>query len=125
MTLAAPGGAAVVTGLVAQVRVTGGEAANDSVAVATFGGADTVTTGASACPAPAAFDVDGGDDSRHRRRTTARRPADTIAVVANGTEVSTRLRRRRGPVDTTAREPVVLGLGGDDTHRRRSATSRR
>ena len=82
VTVAAAGATQVVNGLATQVRVSGGEPADD-IAAGLFGGADRATS-RSACPASRTFDVDGGPDTDTvtYNGTTA---ADTIAVTANGT----------------------------------------
>jgi Ca2+-binding RTX toxin-like protein len=83
------GGAVLVSGLWAQVQVTGGEPALDAVV------------------------VDGGDglDTTRYNGTAG---ADSIGLFANGTAVST-LGPATTRVDTTAVESlIVLGLGGAD-----------
>jgi len=87
--LASPAGDIVVSGLAAQVQVTGGEAALDSV------------------------DVDGGTDS-DTVRYSGTAAADSIEVAANGAAVSM-LVPATARLDTTAVESLtVLGLGGAD-----------
>jgi Ca2+-binding RTX toxin-like protein len=113
VTLVSPGGFATVTGLSAEVLVESAEAAIDDVNVATIGGDDQITTGREVF-GPASFNVDGGagDDVVRYRGTDI---ADTIEVVANGTEVST-VAALASRLDTTAVESlVVLGLAGEDT----------
>ena len=61
VTTADTGGTVTVSGLAAEVNVTGGEPANDHVDVATLGGNDTVNAGP--CDPGPSIDVDGGADS--------------------------------------------------------------
>jgi Ca2+-binding RTX toxin-like protein len=82
-------GSTVVSGLASQVRVTGGEVANDVVKVNGSGGTDTVT-----------YNGTGGSDD--------------IGIANNGTAVRTFTPAALG-LDTTAVANLVIdGLGGDD-----------
>jgi hypothetical protein len=109
----AQAGKVLVSGLAAQVQVTGAEAALDSVNVATLGGADTVTTGV-AVSGSAAIGVDGGGDA-DLVQYSGSSAADTIDLVANGAAVST-IAPGAARLDSTAVESlVVLGLGEADT----------
>jgi Ca2+-binding RTX toxin-like protein len=110
VTVAATGATQVLNGLSTQVRVSGGEAADD-IAASLFGGADRAIVQAGV-PGVATFDVDGGPDADTviYNGTAA---ADTIAVTANGTK--TRVDSAGTvPVDAVAERVVVNGLGGDD-----------
>ena len=110
VTVAASGATQVLNGLSTQVRVSGGEAADD-IAASLFGGADRAIVQAGV-PGVATFDVDGGPDA-DTVTFNGTAAADTIAVVANGTEVRVDS-AGTVPVDAIAERLIVNGLGGDD-----------
>jgi Ca2+-binding RTX toxin-like protein len=111
VTVAASGATQVLNGLSTQLRVSGGEAADD-IAASLFGGADRAIVQAGV-PGVATFDVDGGPDidTVTYNGTAA---ADAIAVTANGTKARVDS-AGTVPVDAIAERLVVNGLGGDDT----------
>ena len=113
ITVATPGGDQVVSGLAAQLQVTGGEVANDNVSVATLGGDDSIATGAGV-PDAAPINIDGGAGS-DTARYNGTADADAINVVSNGPEATTI--GSAGPrLDIFAVESLtLLGLGGGDT----------
>jgi Ca2+-binding RTX toxin-like protein len=119
VTSDAPGDA-VVSGLAAQVQVTGSESssagfAGDTVNVNTVGGDDTVTNGV-ATTAPGTIAIDGGAGSDTVAYTGT--PADdTIAIANDGTAVATFATASAGTLQTTAavERLDVQGLGGNDT----------
>jgi Ca2+-binding RTX toxin-like protein len=106
------GDAIVVSGLASQVRVSGGEAALDTVKVATLGGADEITGGVAAVN-PATVAVEGGEgaDTVTYRGSDA---ADTIGIASAGTAARV-FSTGSAPVDVDAEQLVVQGLGGADT----------
>src|SRR5262249_4785790 len=112
VSVSSPDGRPVVSGIGAQTRVTGGEAALDNLVVPPMRGPDTAPpTAAVASPIP--VHVDGGDgaDSAPFSGTAG---ADSIGIARNGaTEVAA---FTTGLVlDTTVESLLVQGLGGDDT----------
>jgi hypothetical protein len=105
-------GDVLVSGLTAQVQVSGSDAL-DSVNVETFGGADAITSGVGV-PGPASINVDAGPDA-DTARYSGTPGDDTIQVAANGTatgigEASSALLNL-----TAVERTAVLGLGGGDT----------
>ena len=104
------GAAQVVSGLAAEVQVTG--ELQDEINVGTGEGADTISTNVAVTGA-ALFDVDGGDgvDTVNYDGTAG---PDQIGVVSNGAKL-----RTGGPasaaLDTIVENIRVRGLGGDDT----------
>jgi Ca2+-binding RTX toxin-like protein len=102
----------LVSGLGAQLQVTGGEAL-DSVGPATLGGPDTITTGVGLVQGDATIDVDGGDDA-DVLRYSGTAGDDTIDVVANGTE-ATVVAATTSRVDALVESLVVQGFDGNDT----------
>ena len=81
VTVAAAGATQVVNGLFTQLRVSGGEPADD-IAASLFGGADRATVQVGV-PGVATFDVDGGPDA-DTVTYNGTAAADAIAVTANG-----------------------------------------
>jgi Ca2+-binding RTX toxin-like protein len=112
LDVSSAGGRVTVSGLGADVNVTGSEAANDTVEASGAGGNDTITTGIGVS-GPAAIAVDGGDgvDTTQFEGTPS---ADSIQIVPNGT-AATVLAPATAPVNSTAENLTVLGLGGPDT----------
>jgi predicted ester cyclase len=106
-------GEILVSGLAAQVQVTGGEEANDNVSVTTLGGQDTLAmaVGSTAGPAPVNFD---GGDSQDVVRYSGTAGDDAIHVVSNGPEASV-LGAGTARLDAIVESLVVAGLGGADT----------
>jgi predicted ester cyclase len=96
--------------VVDRTRVSGGEAGDD-VTVETLGGADEVTANTSV-RGPATVNVDGGEGP-DRAIYDGSAAADTIDLVANGTEVRTSA-AGAAPMDTTVEELLVRGGGGAD-----------
>jgi Ca2+-binding RTX toxin-like protein len=113
VTASSPGGDQVISGLTADVRVTGGEPANDSVSAATLGGDDQIGTGAG-IPDSTPINVDGGAGA-DTARYVGTAGADTISILANGPEATTI--GSTGPrLDVLAVESLIaLGLAGDDS----------
>jgi Ca2+-binding RTX toxin-like protein len=110
VALANDGAAQVVSGLGAELQVTGGEP-QDEINVGTGDGADTITTNV-AVTGTALFDVDGGDGDDTLSYAGTAGP-DQIGVVSNGAKL-----RTAGPasaqLDTIVENVVVKGLGGED-----------
>jgi Ca2+-binding RTX toxin-like protein len=104
-------GQQVVDGLAAQTRVTGGEAALDSIAVNTLGGNDSVDMAVGVAGIP--FAVDGGDGS-DTVQYSGTQGADQIAIAPNGTAVNTSA-PGTAPLNSVAESLQVQSLGGDDT----------
>ncbi len=103
----------LVSGLAAALQVSDSEEANDNVNVATLGGEDTITMGVGATSGPAPINFDGGDEQDVA--TYSGTPgADSIGVVANGSEASVES-PGTARFDVIAESLVVLGLGGPDT----------
>jgi Ca2+-binding RTX toxin-like protein len=105
-------GAPLVSGLAAQVRVSGGEAASDNVNVETLGGSDTVTA-AIGIAGVTPVNVYGGEDA-DTLRYSGTAAADAIQVVANGAEAAVDA-AGTARIDAVVESLVVLGLGGNDT----------
>jgi Ca2+-binding RTX toxin-like protein len=103
------GAAQVVSGLGAEVQVTG--ESQDEINVGTGDGSDTITANV-ATGGAALFDVDGGDkiDTLEYTGTAG---ADQISVVSNGTKLRTG-GPASAPLDTIVEQIRVQGLGGDD-----------
>ena len=108
-----PAGEILVSGLSAQLQVSGGEEANDNVNVATLGGADTIAMGVGSTAGPVPVNFDGGDD-QDLARYTGTPGDDSIQVVANGTEASI-VSAGTTRFDSIAESLVVLGSDGADT----------
>jgi Ca2+-binding RTX toxin-like protein len=115
-----PAGHVVVSGLAAQLEVSGSEAATstspgDTVQVNTVGGDDTITNGIGVS-GPAAIGIDGGAGS-DTVTYSGTNGGDTIGIVPNGTAVTTFAPgTTTSPQNTTNVEQLdVLGLGGNDT----------
>jgi Ca2+-binding RTX toxin-like protein len=115
-----PAGHVVVSGLGAQLEVSGSEAATgtspgDTVQVYTLGGDDTITNGVGVF-GPAAIDIDGGAGS-DTVTYSGTEGDDTIGIAPNGTAVSTFAPGTATSLQNTTNveELDVLGLGGDDT----------
>jgi Ca2+-binding RTX toxin-like protein len=111
VVLGSEGAAQVVSGLTAEIEVTGGEA-HDEINVGTGDGADTITTSVAVTGA-ALFDVDGGDgiDTLHYAGTAG---PDQIGVTANGAKLRTG-GPASAPLDSIVENIRVQSLGGDDT----------
>ncbi len=105
-------GKVLVSGLAAQVQVTGAEAALDHVRVATLGDADSIAGGVDVV-APLAVDIDGGDgpDTMTYNGTAA---DDTIGIARNDTAVAA-FATGTATLSSTVESLVVEGLGGADT----------
>jgi hypothetical protein len=103
--------AQVVSGLAAELQVTGGET-HDEINVGTGDGSDTITANV-AVTGTALFDVDGGN-SIDTLDYTGTAGADQISVVANGTKLRTG-GPASAPLDSIVENIRVQGLGGDDT----------
>ena len=115
-----PTGDVVVSGLAAQLRVSGSEAATsgspgDTVQVDTLGGDDTITNGIGVS-GPAGIGIDGGEGS-DTVTYSGTQGDDTIGIAPNGTAVSTFAPgTATSPQNTTGVENLdVLGRGGNDT----------
>ena len=115
-----PAGDVVVSGLAAQLRVSGSEAATsgspgDTVQVDTLGGDDTITNGIGVS-GPAGIGIDGGEGS-DTVTYSGTQGDDTIGIAPNGTAVSTFAPgTATSPQNTTGVENLdVLGRGGNDT----------
>ena len=63
VTVASPAGSVLVSGLFAQVQVTGSEPVGDAVSVETLAGADTITTGVGVVSGRESINFDGGVDA--------------------------------------------------------------
>ena len=107
------GATAVVSGLSAQVRVTGSEPALDTVTAATLGGEDSIAASAQAT-GDAAVTVDGGDGA-DTATYTGTSGADTIGVARNGAAVATFAPGAVLMNTSGVEDLVVRGLGGADT----------
>jgi len=114
-----PAGHVVVSGLAAQLEVSGGEAATstspgDTVQVDTLGGDDTITDGIGVTGL-GAVGIDGGAGS-DTVTYSGTEGDDTIAIAADGTAVSTFAPgTATSPQNTSNVEQLdVLGLGGND-----------
>jgi Ca2+-binding RTX toxin-like protein len=112
VTVGSSGGAAVVSGLSTQLRVTGGEPAHDAVDVATLGGDDQIASGVGfSGPLPVRVDGGAGSDAAAYRGSA---DADTIAVTPDGSRVAVSS-AATPPVELAGAESlVVAGGGGDD-----------
>jgi Ca2+-binding RTX toxin-like protein len=110
VALGSAGAAQIVSGLTAEVEVTGGEA-QDEINVGTGDGSDTITANVAA-EGTAVFDVDGGD-SIDTLDYTGTAGADQISVVSNGAKLRTG-GPASAPLDTIVESIRVQGLGGDD-----------
>jgi Ca2+-binding RTX toxin-like protein len=110
VVLGSEGAAQVVSGLAAEVQVTGGET-QDEINVGTGDGSDTITANVAAT-GTALFDVDGGDkvDTLDYTGTAG---ADQISVVANGAKLRTG-GPASAPLDSIVEDIRVQGLGGVD-----------
>ena len=115
-----PAGDVVVSGLGAQLQVSGGEAATsaspgDTVQVNTLGGDDTITNGIGVSGL-AGIDIDGGEGS-DTVTYSGTQGDDTIGIAPNGTAVTTFAPgTATSPQNTTDVENLdVLGRGGNDT----------
>ena len=114
-TVRARDGSVIVSGLGAQLRVTGAESTLDTVGVSTLDGDDTIETGVG-IPGPAAVDIDGGGGSD--TVTYSGTPqADTIALTPRAGAVATSDISGGGAaqVSTGVENLIVLGRGGDDS----------
>jgi Ca2+-binding RTX toxin-like protein len=107
-------GAVATDGLAGETRVTGGEAATDTLQIAGGGGDDTVTAKVGvATSIPVSVDGGSGTDVARYNGTG---DADEISVVRNGTEAfasspgSVALE-----VDSSVESLAISGLGDDDT----------
>jgi Ca2+-binding RTX toxin-like protein len=114
-----PAGHVVVSGLAAQLEVSGGEVATntspgDTVQVNTLGGDDTITNGIGVSGA-AAIGVDGGAGS-DTVTYSGTKGDDTIAIARNETAAVGTFAPGTAPQNTTNVEQLdVLGLSGNDT----------
>jgi Ca2+-binding RTX toxin-like protein len=107
------GGNTVVSGLAAQVQVTGNESTLDNVDVDTLGGADEIDSGVD-FTGPLPVTADGGDGAD---TTTYKGSADAdqIGIARNGI-AAVAVFTNSGVLNNTAVENVdVQGVGGDDT----------
>ena len=114
-TVRARDGSVIVSGLGAQLRVTGAESTLDTVGVSTLDGDDTIETGVG-IPGPAAVDIDGGGGTD--TVTYSGTPqADTIALTPRAGAVATSDISGGGAaqVSTGVENLIVLGRGGDDS----------
>lgn len=104
-------GSIAVDGLAARTRVTGGEAMDDVTAQG-LGGNDRFSASAAASE-PATMNANGGEgvDSASYDGTPA---DDTIAITANGAEVTTAA-PAAARFDTAVESLVVSGFGGADS----------
>ena len=102
-------GSATVSGLAEKVNVTNAEAANDTLAVETFGGADTIDVSGLSSSVFRLLTLDTGDgnDTVHDNGTGG---ADTVSVAPNGslTELS---RNGAAPVEANGVENVDVMCG--------------
>ena len=112
-------GDVVVSGLAAELRVSGSEAATsaspgDTVQVNTLGGDDTITNGIGVS-GPAGIGIDGGEGS-DTVTYSGTQGDDTIGIASNGTAVTTFApRTATSPQNTTGVENLdVSGRGGND-----------
>jgi Ca2+-binding RTX toxin-like protein len=107
-------GAVATDGLAGETRVSGGEAALDTLQVAAAGGDDTVTAKigvASSIP----VSVDGGPGS-DTARYDGTNDADSISVVPNGSDALASSPGSVGlEVDSSVESFAISGLGGDDS----------
>jgi Ca2+-binding RTX toxin-like protein len=103
------GAAQVVSGLAAEVQVTG--EAQDEINVGTGDGSDTISANVAVTGA-ALFDVDGGN-SIDTLDYTGTAGADQISVVSNGAKLRTG-GPASAPLDSIVENIRVQGLGGDD-----------
>jgi hypothetical protein len=115
-----PAGDVVVSGLAAQLLVSGSEAATssspgDTTQVHTVGGDDTITNGIGVS-GPAGIGIDGGNGS-DTVTYSGTQGDDTIGIASNGTAVTTFAPgTATSPQNTTGVENLdVLGRGGNDT----------
>jgi Ca2+-binding RTX toxin-like protein len=121
-----PAGDVVVSGLAAQVSVSGAEAAQaagaggagspgDTVQVDTLGGDDTISNGIGVS-GPASIGIDGGEGA-DTVTYSGTQSDDTIGIAPNGTAVSTFAPgTTTSPQNTTGVENLdVRGRGGNDT----------
>jgi Ca2+-binding RTX toxin-like protein len=114
VSIGSTNGRPTVLGLFAQTRVANAEEAFDNVDVTTLGGTDTLTMAVGSAFGPQAINFDGGDDT-DTARFTGTNAGDTIAIAANGSEVTT-FSPGTTRLDTLGAESLlVLGLNGDDT----------
>ena len=94
--------------------MSGNEAANDNVTVATLGGADTINAGVG-FTGPIPVTVDGGDGS-DTTTYSGTNADDTIGIARNGAAAVAVFTPTSQPVNNTAVEDLVVkGLGGADT----------
>jgi Ca2+-binding RTX toxin-like protein len=114
-TVSERGGNVIVSGLGAQLQVTGADPALDTVGVSTLGGEDTIDTGVGIA-GPAAVDIDGGDGT-DTVTYSGTKLADTIALAPSGGGVATSdISGGGSPQVTTEVESLtVLGHGGADS----------
>jgi Ca2+-binding RTX toxin-like protein len=111
VTFGSAGDELLVNGLAVQTRVAGGETQDDVVA-ATLGGDDTVVSGPTVSGL-ATVNADGGEGT-DTARYDGTAGADTIAVVANGTEAAVSV-TGAARFDSLAENLLVRGLAGADT----------
>ena len=113
VSFASPDGRPVVSGLGAQTRVTGGEAALDNFVASTLGGADTATMAVGVVSAiPLHIDGGEGDDTARYNGTAA---DDQIALLRNGTEVAVTSPASALFETANVESTIVSGLDGNDT----------
>jgi Ca2+-binding RTX toxin-like protein len=114
-TVSARDGNVIVSGLGAQLQVTGADPALDTVGVSTLGGDDTIDTGVGIA-GPAAVDIDGGDGT-DTVTYSGTELADTIALGPSGGGVATSDISGDGSpqVTTEVENLTVLGRGGADS----------
>jgi Ca2+-binding RTX toxin-like protein len=113
VNVSSSGANVLVSGLAAQVQVSGSDATTENVDVNTLGGDDTITSGVGLA-GPAAVNVDGGSgsDSATYSGTSG---ADTVGIAPFGAGVAT-FAPGGTPLVTSGVESLgVRGLGGDDT----------